>query len=311
MQRFLCLTTIGLSALAPINSTAAPVQSWECLQAADRLLITYDGQVLTEFVFQDTRILRPYFANVRTRDGSPVTRNHPPVPGVDPDDHDTMHPGVWLAFGDINGADFWRNKAAIEHVRFTEPPTVRGERLTFATECRLVSSSTQVGSLTNLFELRIEPDGWLLIWEATLGSDTAEMTFGDQEEMGFGIRVATALTEKSGGRITSSAGLETARRTWGQAADWCDYSGQMGGRRIGVVAMADPGNFRASWWHNRDYGLMVANPFGRQAMKQGDVSQVTVKRGDRLRLRFGALWHGSPPDRPGQAADAFRRFGSP
>ena len=31
----------------------------------------------------------------------------------DLDDHPTMHPGLWLAFGDINGADFWRNKGRV------------------------------------------------------------------------------------------------------------------------------------------------------------------------------------------------------
>ena len=24
-----------------------------------------------------------------------------------------MHPGLWLAFGDLNGIDFWRNKAPV------------------------------------------------------------------------------------------------------------------------------------------------------------------------------------------------------
>ena len=27
--------------------------------------------------------------------------------------------------------------------------------------------------------------------------------------------------------------------------------------------MPAPSNFRTSWWHNRDYGVFVANPFGR------------------------------------------------
>jgi hypothetical protein len=30
--------------------------------------------------------------------------------------------------------------------------------------------------------------------------------------------------------------------------------------------MPDPANFRASWFHSRDYGLIVANPFGKKAM---------------------------------------------
>ena len=53
----------------------------------------------------------------------------------------------------------------------------------------------------------------------------------------------------------------------------------------------DADNFRASWWHNRDYGMFVANPFGRAAMKQGDKSTVTIPRGQPFRIRFTAVIH--------------------
>ena len=109
--------------------------------------------------------------------------------------------------------------------------------------------------------------------------------------MGFGARVATAITEKNGGVITSGAGLKTAKNTWGQPADWCDYSGILDGKPAGITLLADPKNFRPSWWHNRDYGVFVANPFGCAAMGQGDKSVVTVKRGENFHVRFGAVIH--------------------
>ena len=57
------------------------------------------------------------------------------------------------------------------------------------------------------------------------------------------------------------------------------------------MLMANSTNFRESWWHNRDYGVFVANPFGRQAMKQGARSEITVAQGETLRIRFGAFVH--------------------
>ena len=45
------------------------------------------------------------------------------------------------------------------------------------------------------------------------------------------------------------------------------------------------------WWHNRDCGVFVANPFGREAMKKGPKSALTVKRGEALRVGFGAVIH--------------------
>jgi len=270
----------------------SPAKGWTFEDRDGGLTLRFDGQSVAGFVYRDAKVLRPFFANLRTPGGVPVTRHHPPLAGTDATDHDTMHPGVWLAFGDINGQDFWRNKGRIEHVRFLQPPSVAGRRLTFATECRLLAADgAALGLLSNRFTLAALTNAWLLVWEADFHAGGAGLNFGDQEEMGFGARVATAITEKNGGVITSNSGLKTARNTWGQPADWCDYSGSVNGQRIGIALMADPANFRPSWWHNRDYGLMVANPFGRKSMNQGEPSRVVVRSGERLRLRFGVLLH--------------------
>ena len=103
-------------------------------QEPDRVIITDGSRSVATYVFRDEKILRPYFANVHAPGGIQVTRNHPPVPNVDATDHDTMHPGVWLAFGDMNGHDFWRNKARVVHERFVEPPAVRDGQVTFTAE---------------------------------------------------------------------------------------------------------------------------------------------------------------------------------
>ena len=65
----------------------------------------------------------------------------------------------------------------------------------------------------------------------------------------------------------------------------------MDGVRSGIQLVADPSNFRPSWWHNRDYGVFVANPFGRESMKQGAKSRIVVSRGQPFTLRFGAVLH--------------------
>jgi hypothetical protein len=167
--------------------------------------------------------------------------------------------------------------------------------------------------------LAVRPSGYLMIWDATFKSDQRDFVFGDQEEMGLGVRVATAIAEKSGGKIRNSAGAESAKATWGRTADWSDYSGVMESpagasphfaeksrsdglrakpavsqSRVGVLLMADPGNFRPCWFHNRDYGFMAANPFGRNAFTVGEKSAVVVKKGEPFRLRFGVLLHASP-----------------
>ncbi|HBJ36321.1 MAG TPA: hypothetical protein DDZ51_16530, partial [Planctomycetaceae bacterium] len=281
---------VGTNTMTP--SISAPQhRSFSVQEQKGRLSISLDGQAIVDFVFQDEIILRPYFANARLANGVQVTRNHPPIAGEDAVDHDTMHPGIWLGFGDISGQDFWRNKATMEHVRFVTPPTFKNGLLQFSTECRLKSSSNQpLCLLTNEITLSARPSGWMLSWTAKFQADQNSIAFGDQEEMGFGARVATPFIEKNGGVIRSSTGKKTAKETWGQPAKWCNYAGT-GVDCGGILLMASEKNFRESWWHNRDYGVFVANPFGREAMKQGPKSLVEIAKGQTLQLRFGALIH--------------------
>lgn len=279
---------------SPNNSAASQARfSFEAKQ--DQLNIQLDGIPIAEFVFRDDKILRPYFSNLQVAKDVRLTRNHPPIEGVDAMDHDTMHPGIWLGFGDINDNDFWRNKASIEFIRFPHTPIAEDEQLRFVTESHLISNEGKtICLLTSKYTLRSRPSGWSLIWDATFHTSASDVSWGDQEEMGFGARVATALTEKNGGLIRSSAGLKTAAGTWGKPADWCDYSGKLGDGSAGIQLMSSPNNFRTSWWHNRDYGVFVANPFGRQAMQQGDKSTVTIRPGETLRVVFGAVLHMGP-----------------
>ncbi len=272
----------------------------------DRLVIAHSRQPVVQYVFRDAKILRPYFANLHAPGGVLVTRHHPPIEGHDTTDHADMHPGLWLGFGDISGTDFWRNQGRIEHLRFSEPPTVKEGRLIFVSESRLLTPDHKpLGSVVNRFSFQAITGAWLITWEAEFHATHGELIFGDQEEMGFGARVTTALAEKNGGLVTSSAGLKTAAKTWGQPAVWCDYSGGVGGLPCGVTLMASSANFRTCWWHNRDYGVFVANPFGRASMKQGGKDAVVVKPGASLRLRFGAAIHAGPKY---DAAATFRTF---
>ena len=58
---------------------------------------------------------------------------------------------------------------------------------------------------------------------------------------------------------------------------------------VGITIFPAPLNAHACWWHNRDYGVYVANPFGKRA---GHVDgKLAVKKGESLRLRFHVLFH--------------------
>ncbi len=279
-------------------ATACVTHGVEVTSQPDRLIFNRGRQPIAHYVFKDDKILRPYFAHVRTLEGVQVTRHHPPVAGRDAVDHPTMHPGLWLAFGDLAGHDFWRNKATIRHEHFTQSPTTRGDTITFATTSSLLSSNTaSLARLDSRFKIQFLAEGWLLSWTAAITPSVDDFHFGDQEEMGFGVRVATPLAEKSGGTILTSEGARGAKASWGQTASWSDCSGVVSNHAAGITLLAAPENFRPSWFHNRDYGLMVANPFGRKAFTKGEASRVGVAKGKTFTLRGGWFIHsGSAPD---------------
>jgi len=260
------------------------------------LSIRRQDQEIATYVYQHDKVLRPFFANIKTIGGRQVTRNFPPVDGKDATDHETMHPGIWLAFGDLDGADFWRNKARVVHDGFQGKPSSGPGRVGFVQQKKyLRGDGTVVCKESFDCVLHILPEGILIEWDSTFSSDR-EFYFGDQEEMGLGIRVATPITEVNGGQITDSDGRVGAKNVWSQSSAWCDYSGRSTGQTIGMTILCHADNFRGSWMHARNYGVVAANAFGRKAMKKGPIDRTVVKPGESLRLRYGIFVHGEKPN---------------
>jgi len=286
-----CLILMGLliNLFGCAEESSKSVVSFK--QKPGKLFIFIDDDPFATYVYEDSAITRPYFAHVKTPCGIQATRNHPPKPD-DPQDHQTFHPGIWMSFGDISGNDYWRLKQKVEHEMFVEQPEGGVNRGTFTVRNYYMDNDDKTRLLAELVEytILVRPSGYLLLWESTFTSDEADFTFGDQEEMGLGIRVNTKISVQYGqGHITNAEGMKDEKGTWGKSSNWIDYSGRINDEYIGVVIMPDPENFRPSWFHSRDYGYIAANPFGREAMKQGEKSAVTVKKGEKFHLGYGVL----------------------
>ncbi|MEE2614947.1 MAG: PVC-type heme-binding CxxCH protein [Verrucomicrobiota bacterium] len=261
------------------------------VEAEGQIEIRINSQKVGTYVYNSTSTIRPFFKNIRTLSGTQVTRNHPPIEGADSLDHASMHPGIWMAFGDISGFDFWRNKAKVIHQRFITKPNGGKSIGTFSVLNRY---ETKDGKLICQEEAKhiisLSKGNWQLKYDSHFSSPQ-NFYFGDQEEMGLGVRLATPLIEKNGGLIRNSNGQLGAKETWGEPAIWCDYSGEIDSKWVGITILANTKTPRIPWWHNRNYGLMVANQFGRGAMKQGKESKLILKADEKLQLSFTIIIH--------------------
>jgi hypothetical protein len=288
MTRILSILFV-LSALHALFPTAQPDEPAIAFgEQPGRLEIRVGGEPFATYVYRDEAIPRPYFSHIHAPGGNQVTRNHPPVEGKDATDHADLHPGLWMAFGDLGGADFWRNKAAIRHAGFIERPKAEGSLGSFTVQNEYWAGTRKMCDETMRIEIEVRPSARLIRWDSTFTSDP-QTAFGDQEEMGLGIRVATALAVKNGGTIRDSEGRVNEAQVWGRQARWARYSGRIDDAIVGMVLMPHPDNFRPSWFHARDYGFMAANPFGVHAFTKGEPGRVEIGPGRPLQLRFGVL----------------------
>lgn len=273
----------------------------------DRVVIVDEaGKTAAVFTFGDPLVGRPAIRDLHAPGGVMVTRPCPLRPGVDPDDHATLHPGVMLCFSDLSGADPWRHKTAVRFGGFVEEPTTNAGqvRFTFAADyladaedspaatvvCHEESAVRIADRVVAGFPVRI------VSWDAHLTALGKPVTFADVEEMGFGIRLVKELSPKWGGRYLAAHGGRNEAGVFGTQAEWCDASGEVAGTKVGALLVDRGDASRRAFFHARDYGWLLANPFGRRSYTKGDSGAITVPPGGGLDLHFAVVLHGDVPD---------------
>jgi hypothetical protein len=260
-----------------------------------RVKVVYGGIVLAEYVQDDPAVSHPYWHTFRTLSGIQVTRNHPPVASQDRDDHSGLHTGAWLAFGDVSGHDFWRLKAKVvsKEYELITGGAKSGVSMETNNDWLTTDESRVLMKERTSYEVTLVDGGYLLTWDSKFRALESDVIFGDQEEMGLGIRAATPLAVDSnrGGRILDSEGRRNGSEVWGKVAAWCDYSGPIEGRWVGITVLVDSEQGRPARSHARDYGFLAMNPFSTKAFTGGEPTPFTLKMGETVPLRYGLYIH--------------------
>lgn len=287
--------------------TARRSKGFHIEQKEGALVIALDGQDIVTYFSKHEQTRRPFFAHVKTPGGIQVSRNFPPISGVDPTDHGFMHPGISLGFAVLDGENFWHNdRGIVTHEKFLTAPESDEDSAMFTVLNNYQrQDGTSVCRETASYRFSQNADGYLITTEHVFTSPDP-FYFGVKEEMGLAIRVASPIRVKggNGGILNSNKGINEDG-TWGKAADWWDYSGTIDGRHVGMQVMSGKGN-PPVWSHSRDYGLLVANPFPVDK-KANREKRLVVQPGTAFTLRFGVQVHESDAAESYDPRAAFER----
>lgn len=271
---------------------------------------------------------KPMFWPLNAPGQIPLTRNYP-MKKVKGETTDHPHQAsAWFCHGDvipegiqvkakirgIDGVDFWSvapGHGKIVCVQVGEPKLSKdGGTITTKNEWR-TSDGVKILDETRTISVRDYGKARLIALHIVLRASVVPIVFGDTKEGSMGIRIADAINEKNGGVLQNSKGMKTEKKVWGHVADWCDYSGVLEGKKVGLAVFADPNNPHPSCWHARGYGLLAANPFGRAKARfpgvKGQTDLVRLNKGESISFRFGLLAHEGDAS-SGDVAAYFQNF---
>lgn len=275
-------------------------------------------------------VAKPYLWPVHGPGGIALTRAWPMEPAKSGGSTDHPHQkSVWFCHGDVIpegielkdkvkgviGVDFWSEgpgHGRIACIEVGKPQLEKSHGQVATRNEWRTADGRKVLDETRVIHLYDFGDTRLFVFDIDLHASVVPITFGDTKEGSFGIRVNDALREKGGkGKLENAEGKTGMKNCWGQLSPWCDYSGPLDGKVVGLAIFDDPSNQPRSCWHSRDYGLMAANPFGRAksgfpAMKD-KTDLVKLAKGQHLKLRYGLLLH--PGDaKDGKVEEYFQKF---
>lgn len=276
-------------------------------------------------------VAKPYLWPLHGPGGAPLTRGWPMEPAKPGESTDHPHQkSAWFCHGDvipegltlknkvkgIVGVDFWSETAGHGRIVCVEigAPKLEKSHGSVATRNEWRTADGQkILDENRVLHLHDFGDARLLVFDIDLHASAVPITFGDTKEGSFGIRINDAIREEKGGKgkLENAEGKIGEKNCWGRRSAWCDYSGPLNGKVVGLAILDDPSNAMPACWHSRGYGLMAANPFGRvksgfPAMKD-KTELVKLAKGEHLKLRYGLLLH-SGDAQTGKVADYYRRF---
>jgi methane monooxygenase PmoA-like len=302
--------------------SAVQAGTWTLEKNEHGVTVKLDGKLFTAYVIDNGP--KPILWPIIGPTGAEMTRAYPMknVPG-ERQDH-PHHRSLWFTHMVVNGVNFWGEAASYkgkspelkklgktEHAEFTKV-AVEHDRPIISTRNRWVGPD---GALVLEDERTVrcftEGESRVIDFDIVLLATQGPVTFGDNKDGVFGIRIPTSMDvdSKQGGQIVNSEG-QVDKDAWGKAARWCDYHGPVEGQTVGIAVLNHPSSFRyPTPWHVRTYGLFAANCFGLHDFnpQPGVDGTYTLPKGERLPFRYRVILHRGDQESAG-IESAFERY---
>ena len=280
--------------------------------------VLFGGERFTSYNLAGGGARRPFLHPVVGPAGEVLTRGYPMVEGVpgETTDH-PHHKGVWVAHGEVNSVDNW---SEYEEAGYTVHRAFRAlvDGPVYGRAVAEADWVTRDRSAVVLRETRDMTfydlgDARAIDIHVSLNAAEGDVVFGDTKEAGMvALRVASTMDEARGGRLENAEGGVGEAQIYGLRSPWCDYSGPVGDRTLGIALFDHSGNFRhPTNWHARAYGLLCANPFGLSVFEGPDSNgEHLLPAGETLEFRHRVYVHyGDAAE--ARIADRYRDYVSP
>lgn len=309
--------------LVPSNETVSGGRVVLAKAAQNKIDIKVGNSLLTSYCYP-TDSEKPYLYPVIGPKGTHLTRGYP-MEDLAYEEGAKDHPhhrSLWVAHGDVNGANFWHMGKGIDvqrtdEIAVSESGPVYG-RLVAENSWVRKDGKRVVSEQREYIFYNTPEEGRLIDSIVTFTATDGDATFGDTKEGGIcALRLNPQIDESHGnGVMRNSAGGRGAGECWGKKAAWCDYYGSLDGEVVGIAVFDHPTNLRhPTWWHIRDYGLYTANCFGlhnfdRNLRDNAHAGDYVLKAGKSLTFRYRLLLHAGDTDEA-KVVDRYAEFAKP
>lgn len=255
----------------------------EAVQLEDRIQVTLDGQVVTEYRYAQGQKY-PYFYPVN----GPLSGESVTTESSEPYPH---HHSLFFGLDFVNGGNYWQE--GLERGQIV-PETMRlirasGPEVVFQQTSSWVRPDAEP-PFRDHRTIRVSApsdDIRVIDFDITLTS-LIDVQVQRTNHSLFAARLVPALSVDSGGTLVNAVGHRNADETFGQEAEWADYWGTRDDVAEGLAILNHPDNpWNPPPWFTRDYGFFSPTPFN---WLESDVFE--LPEGERLRLRYRVVVHG-------------------